>query len=167
MKKRNLARTQHGKNATKAIDTKYLLLTAVCGLVLVASFFFAARQHFSSIDYSMQNNKLKKQVEDLESDKQRLLLAREVSLSPGEIRKAAKKIGLLDVVTAGTAKPLATIAETAKFAKPASNPANDRKLVQKTTLTAPVIAAERQKIAEKQEKLDPLARERKVQIAKR
>src|SRR5262245_37884030 len=151
MKKRNPARTQHGKNGRKAISTKYLLLTAVCGLVLVASFFFAARQHFSSMDYSMQNNKLKKQVEELESDKRRLQLAREVSLSPLEIKKAAKKIGYFDanVIAAGPSKAAEPVAETAKTVKQDVKPANEPKLVQKTVISAPVTSLERAKTVDK------------------
>lgn len=68
-------------------------LILVCGLLVVAGFFFAGRQHFSSMDYGMKNSRLRKQIDDLESEKRRLLLAREISSSPMEIKKAAKKIG--------------------------------------------------------------------------
>ncbi len=68
-------------------------LILVCGLLVVSGFFFAGRQHFSSMDYGMKNSRLRKQIDDLESEKRRLLLAREVSSSPMEIKKAAKKLG--------------------------------------------------------------------------
>ncbi len=68
-------------------------LILVCGLLVVSGFFFAGRQHFSSMDYGMKNSRLRKQIDDLESEKRRLLLAREISSSPMEIKKAAKKIG--------------------------------------------------------------------------
>lgn len=68
-------------------------LILVCGLLVVSGFFFAGRQHFSSMDYGMKNSRLRKQIDDLESEKRRLLLAREISSSPMEIKKAAKKVG--------------------------------------------------------------------------
>ncbi|MEO6656516.1 MAG: hypothetical protein ABIO36_10580 [Pyrinomonadaceae bacterium] len=75
-------------------------LMAVCGLLLVSGFFFAGREHFSSMDYGMKNSRLRKQVDELQAEKRRLLLAREVSLSPNEIKKAAKRTGMNDTATA-------------------------------------------------------------------
>jgi hypothetical protein len=69
---------------------------ALCGLMLVAGFFFAGRQHFSSMDYGMKNSRLRRQVDELQAEKRRLLLAREIAMSPAEIKKAARKIGLSD-----------------------------------------------------------------------
>lgn len=71
-------------------------LMLICSLMLVSGFFFAGRQHFSSMDYGMKNSKLRKQVDELEAEKRRLLHAREVSLSPVEIKKAARKTGMVD-----------------------------------------------------------------------
>lgn len=67
-----------------------------CVLMLMSGFFFAGRQHFASLDYGIKNSKLRKQLEDLKAEKQRLLFAREVSLSPNEIKRSAKKAGLID-----------------------------------------------------------------------
>ena len=71
-------------------------LAAVCTLTLASGFFLAAQQHFASIDTGMKNSRLRRQVDELEAEKRRLLLAREVSHSPAEIKKAAKKTGLID-----------------------------------------------------------------------
>jgi len=79
------------------IPWKYCFLTLACGLMLVVGFFFAARSHFSSIDFGIKNSRLRKLVEELESDKRRLILAKEIALSPAEIKKAAKKIGLTEM----------------------------------------------------------------------
>ena len=76
------------------IPLRYILLTLACGLILVVGFFLAARQHFSSIDYGIKNSRLKKQIEELETDKRQLVLAKEIALTPSEIKKAAQKIGL-------------------------------------------------------------------------
>lgn len=95
---------------------KLYSLMFVCLLVVVSGVFFAGRQHFSSIDYSMRNSKLRKQLEDLESEKRRLLLAREVSLSPFEIKKAAQKLGVDDGSAA--APQLASASKSVKPAAP-------------------------------------------------
>ncbi len=79
------------------IPWRYCLTTLACGLFLVVGFFGAARQHFSSIDYGFKNSELRKQVEELESENRRLLLSKEVALSPGEIKKYAKKIGMVEL----------------------------------------------------------------------
>ena len=76
------------------LPIRYILLTLTCGMILIVGFFFAARQHFSSIDYGIKNSKLKKQIEELETDKRQLTLAKEIALTPSEIKKAAQKIGL-------------------------------------------------------------------------
>ena len=62
--------------------------------IVVTGFFFAGRLHFSSWDYSMKNSRLRKQVDELETEKRRLLLAREVAQSPNEIKRAARKFGM-------------------------------------------------------------------------
>lgn len=79
---------------SEPLPVRYVLLTLTCGLILVVGFFFAARQHFSSMDYGIRNSKLKKQIEELETDKRQLMLAKEIALTPSEIKKAAQKIGL-------------------------------------------------------------------------
>ncbi len=73
---------------------KTYLLIMTCGLLTVSGFFFAGRQHFSWMDIGMKNSRLRKQIDDLQAEKRRLLLAREISLSPTEIKKAAKKVGI-------------------------------------------------------------------------
>jgi hypothetical protein len=95
-------RKQSGKNNIQSarrepIPWKYCFLTLGCGLILVVGFFFAARSHFASIDFGIKNSKLRKQIEELEADKRRLILSKEIALSPGEIKKAAKKLGLTEM----------------------------------------------------------------------
>src|SRR4028118_1094065 len=97
MRKRNLPQNKSikkNKREGDSIPWRYCLMTLFCGLFLIVGFFFAARQHFSSIDYGIKNSKLRKQIDELESEKRRLILEKEIALSPGEIKKAAKKIGL-------------------------------------------------------------------------
>lgn len=90
----HVQRSQHGRDP---IPWRYCLLTLVCGAVLVVGFFLAARQHFSSIDFGIKNSKLRKQIESLESDKRRFILAKEIAMSPAEIKKAAQKLGFREM----------------------------------------------------------------------
>jgi hypothetical protein len=70
-----------------------MLLVIVCACVVAVGFFFAARQHFTSMDYGLKNSKLRDQLQNLETEKRRLLLSREVASSPMAIRKASRGIG--------------------------------------------------------------------------
>lgn len=87
------AKARQQQKGSSKLRTYSLML--VCAATLVCGFFFAARQHFSSMDFGMKNSRLRKQVDELEAEKRRLLLAREISLSPAEIKKAMKKTGLM------------------------------------------------------------------------
>lgn len=73
-RKRNVPRTK----AAKASRWKLYSLMSIVTVVIVAGFFFSGRLHFSSWDYSMRNSRLRKQIDELETEKRRLLLAREV-----------------------------------------------------------------------------------------
>jgi hypothetical protein len=159
MKKRNPVRNKQAQKA--GARSKYFLLAAVCGVIFIASLFLAARQHFSSIEYSIKNAKLRKQIEELEYDKRRLQLAREISLSPAEIKKAARKIGLIEVSEEGNqAVPVSTTqVEVAKLPKTTTSdkPAEPAKLVQKTVQSAPLVAQ-----IKRTEKKDVGLRERRL-----
>lgn len=99
MRKRNLSKTstrQKIQRESDPIPWKYCLLTLVCGVVLVGGFFLAARSHFVSIDLSIKNSDLKKQLQELEDEKRRLLLLKEKTMSLDEIKKAARKIGFTE-----------------------------------------------------------------------
>lgn len=98
------------RSESEPLPLKYYILTLICGLILIVGFFFAARQHFSSIDFGIKNSKLKKQIEELETDKRQLILAKEIALTPSEIKKAAQKIGL----TMMTASNIEVIRPTVK-----------------------------------------------------
>ncbi len=89
--------TSQVKREGDPIPWRYCLLTLVCGLLLVVGFFFAARQHFSSIDYGIKNSQLKRQKDELETAQRQLVLAKESALSPSAIKKVAKQIGFTDI----------------------------------------------------------------------
>lgn len=100
MKKRNISgtnKTDRVRRERDPIPWRYCILTLFCGLLLVAGFFFAARQHFSVMDYAIKNAKLRREKEGLEAEQRRLYLTKEISLSPAEIKKSAKKFGLQDL----------------------------------------------------------------------
>lgn len=96
----------------------------ICGALFLAGFFFTGLQHFASMDYGMKNSRMRVQIEELEAEKRRLLLAREVSSSPLEIRRVARKTGLDDRATAHTdQKPAAPTLVRSKPAENSSLPA--------------------------------------------
>ena len=128
-----------------------LLLTLLCAAVMAAGFFLAAIQHFATINLGFMNSNLRQQVEDLQAENRRLLLAREISLSPAEITKTAERLGFREeepVMIAETAsltevpKPTEVpqpAAEKRPEGKPASisPPAREREFA-KTVASAPV-----------------------------
>lgn len=131
------------RNKSKSTRRRGWPMVLACIAVLACGFFFAARQHFSSMDFGMKNSRLRKQIDDLESEKRRLMLAREVSLSPAEIKKAAAKAKLTDpqpsielASVAAKVKPaIETAASTVASAAAAMNP-----LVTKIVASAPAMA---------------------------
>ena len=166
-------RKQPIKNKTQSggrdsIPWKYCFLTLACGLMLVVGFFFAARSHFASIDFGIKNSRLRKQIEELESDKRRLILSKEIALSPAEIKKAAKKIGLTEM-TAGNI-------EVYRPAPPKEKSKTEKLITEKPKLeflekTEPLkpIKKEEKKLEVKAERKTPEAKEKsekpKIQIA--
>ncbi len=133
---RKLKRESMVRRERDPIPWKYCFLTLLCGLFLVGGFFWAARQHFASMDYGMKNAKLRSQIDELESEKRRLTLSREISLSPNEIKKAARKLGLeamtaenIEIVAAETNKN----AESVKVAY--TNEPTAKKLVKKIIIS--------------------------------
>jgi hypothetical protein len=75
---------------------QYYAVAVICCAVLVAGFFFAARQHFSSMEYGLQNSRLRHELDELQSEKRRLLLSREFTMTPGELKKAVRRVESAD-----------------------------------------------------------------------
>jgi len=73
----------------------YGAATLIC-CVLVAGFFLAARQHFTSMDFAHKNSRLRRQLDELQSEKRRLMLSKETASSPAEVRRAAMRIKHVD-----------------------------------------------------------------------
>jgi hypothetical protein len=102
MKKRNLPQNKKAsprvpRREGDPIPWRYCFLTLICGVLLVGGFFLAARQHFTAIDYGIKNARLRQQKETLEAEQQRFKLNREITLSPAEIKKSARKIGFREM----------------------------------------------------------------------
>jgi hypothetical protein len=122
---------------------QYYAIAIVCCVVLVAGFFFAARQHFSSMEYGLQNSKLRRQLDELQSEKRRLLLNREVAISPIELRKAIRRIGFVDTPSTqfeniriqSSAAQRSVIKTVEQIKAPADKTANK---ILKTVINAPV-----------------------------
>ncbi len=90
-KRPTATRTTRIKRERDPIPWKYCVLTLVCGLILVGGFFFAARLHFTAIEYGIENSKLRKELEQLKTDNRIAILRREAALSA--VNKVAQKIG--------------------------------------------------------------------------
>lgn len=94
---KNLNRKSNVRRQRDPIPWKYCFLTLICGLFLVTGFFYAARQHFSSMELGMKNARLRTQIEDLKSENRRLELNKTIATTPGEIKKSVKKMGLTNL----------------------------------------------------------------------
>ncbi|MGI8788969.1 MAG: hypothetical protein ACR2HG_14600 [Pyrinomonadaceae bacterium] len=115
MRKNNSPKKTHTRRERSLIPWRYGLLMLGCGAMLIVGFFFAAQQHFASIDFSIKNSRLKKQIEELETSKRNLLLAKEIAMSPAEIKKAAQKLGFRE-----------TMASSVAVFRPNPNPAEEK-----------------------------------------
>jgi cell division protein FtsL len=75
------------------VPWRYSLMILFCIVFLASGFIYAAKQHFDAMNYSIKNEKLLKQIEELENEQRRLKLQKEEALSPAEIKKAARRLG--------------------------------------------------------------------------
>lgn len=123
---------------------KLYLVMIVISAVIVAGFFLSGKQHFSSWDFSIRNSKLRKQIDELETEKRRLILARETANSPNELRRAISKIMPAGTTAAPTLasnfKPADKVADkttvAASFKKNEAKP--ESYSIVKTALVLPV-----------------------------
>lgn len=134
------SRTTRTARKTAASRWKLYLLMSLCSMIVVSGSFFAARQHFSSWDYSIKNSRLRKQIDDLETEKRRLILAREVATSPNEIKRVAKKLNLdqPELAVAQPVKPTVPAKEREVPAALASAKSTEKPVASYTMLTASV-----------------------------
>ena len=138
-------RTRSRTAATPAreLSWSFMLLVVLCACVVAVGFFFAARQHFTSMDYSIKNSKLREQLQNLETEKRRLLLAREVASSPLAIRKAANALGMRNEpeMAAAQVSDNKDVAKsenvTSESAKQIAAKSSDRPSIVKTVLAVP------------------------------
>ena len=100
MKRRNISRVRPTGQAQTITPEKIrvLLISLICVAVVAAGFFFAARQHFATMEFGLKNSQLRKQVDNLEAERRRLILAKEVSLSPASIKETASKLGFRESI---------------------------------------------------------------------
>ena len=119
--------TQQPMTAESTPSWIYVVVTIACVCFLAIGFFFAARQHFLAMDLGIKNSKLRKQLEDIEGENRRLVLAREVVRSPLEMKRIAARRGLrnADEVFAPTQASVKLSASS--------------QLVQKTSMASPVV----------------------------
>ena len=122
----------------------YIAVTLACVCFLAIGFFFAARQHFMAMDLGIKNSRLRKQLEEMEGENRRLVLAREVVRSPLEIRRIAARRGLRNAdevfapvhasVTTAQASPLV---RKTSMSSPAARPEKPLKAFYGSATAAP------------------------------
>ncbi|MBK9153678.1 MAG: hypothetical protein IPM25_05605 [Chloracidobacterium sp.] len=139
--------------STREIGTlpwSYLVVIAICGCIVAAGFLLAARQHFVSMDLGMKNSKLRKQLEDLEAEKRRLTLAKEIAFSPVELTRTARSLGFVEsaletqVPPADLASaPSSSTAPAGPVIKTGPEPSVPRPVITRTAYQRPAHAPEK------------------------
>lgn len=71
----------------------YIVITLFAAAILAVGFFYAAKQHFSAMELSFRNSSMRQQIAELESERRRLTLEREIARSPAEIKRTARRLG--------------------------------------------------------------------------
>jgi cell division protein FtsL len=89
-KQRNF--TVHRERDTRMFSR--LLILFLCGAVLSGGFLFAASRHFKAINYGYKNEQLRKEHERLLEEQRRLMAERETAVSPVNLERAARQIGM-------------------------------------------------------------------------
>ena len=69
-------------------------LMLFCALVLAGGFVFAARQHFTAVQYGYDSENLRSERQRLLEEQQQLLLEKEQAFAPARLESAARQLGL-------------------------------------------------------------------------
>lgn len=142
MQNPNVIRTRSRQKVAvpaRDIPWTFMFWVVLCACVVATGFFFAARQHFTSMDYGIKNSRLREQLRNLEAENRRLILAREIALSPISIRKAAREVGLHDVKEEVVPVQISTGTETRPETNPTTSGVTAAKAVKKQTEAPPVV----------------------------
>jgi hypothetical protein len=145
-----------------AAPWKNVALGIMCSVILVGGLFNAAKQHFSTVTYSMDNSELQKTKVKLVAEKRKLEVERDEALAPQNVERAGLKIGLkkfssqdFQFIEAG--KTSSSVDNPKTMAENKSKDAADAKsLVTRTVAQKKVDAAKA-----------PVAKEDRVLIARR
>ncbi len=129
-------RSTAASGTTRTVTAKTLVLMAICGCILLAGFFFAALQHFNTIDLGIRNSRMRKQLEDLESENRRLLLMKEIALSPAEVKRSATNLGFRSMTPE---EAMVSTTAAAKSAAKTEQIAANKQLVQLTASQRPAV----------------------------
>ena len=85
----------HRDRDLRALSRLAVLL--ISGLFLACGFVFAARQHFSAVDYGYKSETLRLEREKLLAERQHLMLKREQAFAPAQLATQARELGLRPV----------------------------------------------------------------------
>ncbi len=92
---------QHNSRIRRDRDVRALSRLAVllvAGLVLASGFVFAARQHFTAIDFGYKSEGLRLERDKLLAEKQQLMLLREQAFAPARLAVQARELGLKPIM---------------------------------------------------------------------
>ncbi len=131
-----------------AFSWKYLLITIVGAVAIASGLFFAATRHFSSMELGIMNAKLRNQLQELNNEKRRLELEREVAMTPNALKRTARTLGFTETaMLTKLAEPSAAEATqpSASLASFASKETAEPKIgaVLKAVATKPAVALEK------------------------
>ncbi len=84
-----------------------LAMLLCCGLVLAGGFVFAARQHFTAVQYGYQSENLRRERERLLQEQQHLMLQREQAFAPARLEVEARGLGLKPLLAGQLGTPKA------------------------------------------------------------
>jgi hypothetical protein len=110
----------HRDRDVRALSRLALLL--FFGLVLAGGFLFAARQHFTAIDYGYKSESLRREREKLLDERQQLLLKKEQAFAPARLAIQARELGLKPILASQVGTQKAGIRSQLPIASALLNP---------------------------------------------
>jgi hypothetical protein len=172
MKRRNTYRNRTSASADNRpafFSWSHFAITAIAAVVLAAGLFFAASQHFRSMEFGIKNAKLRSQLAELENEKRRLELSREIALTPSELKRNAKTLGFRDasefVAVAAKPQPDAPVNAVAEVAK-LENDKSDKAVITKAAVADSRPKAETKTAADtRQRTVSPKTPEKPAKLA--
>lgn len=133
-------RRNNRPNETKAAKLrskrrmKVAVFITVCVGLLFVGVFFAAQQQFTKWHLSRQNAELRRTVDRLQGERDKLISHREMATSVSELKRSARKAGLLDAPPATNELAVAQTQKNKTVQNASATKPHDGPLVVKTSM---------------------------------